>query len=198
MSLTRPLPGALLGSILSLSLSFVVGCAKEETPPAPAPDEVAPAATDEAPAATPSQRPLPRLESPTAPAPSARAGDPGSRWRGDRGDRGGRRGGRMMERFDQNGDGQLDDAERTAMMQGRAARMIERNDTDGDGSLSKAELEAIQGPGRRFLGADSGVDANGDGTITAAELEAGMSARMRERRAPEQQGAEAPAPAQAP
>jgi hypothetical protein len=99
----------------------------------------------------------------------------------------------MMERFDQNGDGQLDDAERTAMMQERAGRMIERHDTDRDGALSRTELEAIQGRGRRFLGPDSGADANGDGTITAAELAAGMSARMKERRAAAQDGAEAPA-----
>ena len=194
MSLPRPMPGALLGSLLSLSLCFSSGCAKdEETAPAPAPAADESAAAE--PAATPSQRPLPRLESPATPTPSARAGEPGSRRRGERVGRG-RRGGRMMERFDQNADGQLDDAERTAMMQERAGRMIERNDTDGDGALSRAELEAIQGPGRRFLGSDSGADANGDGTLTSAELAARLSARMKERRAPKQDGAEASAPAQ--
>lgn len=194
MSLPLPRPGALLGSLLSLSLTFSFGCAKDEeaAPAAAAPvDDVAAGQI-----AAPSQRPLPRLESPATPEPSARAGAPGSRWRGERGDRGGRRGGRMA-RFDQNGDGQLDDAERAAMMQQRAARMIERNDTDGDGALSKAELEAIQGPGRRFLGADSGADADGDGTVTADELSARLSARMKERRGRGQAGGEAPAPTEA-
>ncbi|HTE53945.1 MAG TPA: hypothetical protein VK698_23985 [Kofleriaceae bacterium] len=175
MSIYRLMPGAVLGSLLSIGMA--AGCAKEasESAPAAAPQ---PEATQVA----PSPRPLPTLDSPASPAspaPSARAGDPDHRRRGGRG---GRRG-QMLERFDQNGDGQLDDAERAAMTHDRAAKMIERNDTDKDGALSVAELDAIKGNGRRFQRVPSDADANKDGSITAAELEASMVARMQQRRA---------------
>ncbi|HWW57207.1 MAG TPA: EF-hand domain-containing protein [Sphingopyxis sp.] len=69
-------------------------------------------------------------------------------------------GGRMFERMDANGDGKLDKAEITKMMEMRAERrgdatlkspekidaFIKRTDANGDGAVDKAELEATRKP----------------------------------------------------
>ena len=67
-------------------------------------------------------------------------------------------GGRMFERMDANGDGKLDKAEITRMMEMRAERrgdatlkspekidaFIKRADANGDGAVDKAELQATR------------------------------------------------------
>ena len=67
------------------------------------------------------------------------AGDEGGHRRGRRGDRGA-----MLERFDTNKDGKLDDQERAAAREARKAEMLERFDTDKDGTLSDSEREALR------------------------------------------------------
>src|SRR3546814_21009877 len=67
-------------------------------------------------------------------------------------------GGRMLERMDANGDGKLDKAEITRMMEMRAERrgdatlkspekidaFIQRADAHGDGAVDKAEMQATR------------------------------------------------------
>jgi hypothetical protein len=81
-----------------------------------------------------------------------------------------------------NGDGQIEDSERGAMLHVRAEQMIERHDTDTDGSLSRAELDAIQSGGRRRFMGNLAADANGDGTVSADELAARLAERAQQRR----------------
>ncbi len=70
-------------------------------------------------------------------------------------------GGRMFERMDANGDGKLDKAEVTKMMEVRAERR-------GDATLKSPEkIDAFM----------KRVDANGDGAIDKAELDATRKAR---------------------
>ena len=70
-------------------------------------------------------------------------------------------GGRMFERMDANGDGKLDKAEITKMMEMRAERrgdatlkspekidaFIKRADANGDGAVDKAEMQATRKKG---------------------------------------------------
>jgi collagen type III alpha len=101
---------------------------------------------------------------------------------------------RMKENFDRidtNGDGFIDEAEFSRVMQGMARRpggpgegrsdrpdpkqMLKRLDTNGDGKLSKDEL-----PERMRENFDR-IDANGDGSIEPDELERAISAMNRNR-----------------
>ena len=75
--------------------------------------------------------------------------------RGERGEgerRGQRRGGprqipkEMLEKFDKNGDGKLDEDERKEAMAARRAEFIKKYDKDGDGELNEEERkEAMKG-----------------------------------------------------
>src|SRR5918994_3047054 len=67
------------------------------------------------------------------------AGDGGGHRHGRRGDKGA-----MLERFDTNKDGKLDDQEREAAREARKAEMLQRFDTDKDGTLSESEREAAR------------------------------------------------------
>ncbi|WP_341368721.1 calcium-binding protein [Yoonia sp. BS5-3] len=51
---------------------------------------------------------------------------------------------RMLERFDENEDGLLQQAELPQRDGDRAARMFERVDADGDGMITQAEFDAAQ------------------------------------------------------
>jgi hypothetical protein len=66
------------------------------------------------------------------------AGDEGHQH-GGRGDRAA-----MLERFDTNKDGQLDDQEREAARAARKAEMLQRFDKDKDGQLSESERDAMR------------------------------------------------------
>ena len=66
---------------------------------------------------------------------------------------------RMIERFDENGDGLLQQAELPERGGDRAERMFERVDADEDGAISEEEFEAVKerfgerrGPGPRDRG----------------------------------------------
>jgi len=79
----------------------------------------------------------------------------------------------VIEKFDTNGDGQLDDAEKSAAKAERKAKMAEMKevkasyDVNGDGELSDSEKEAFKG----FLAQKKieRFDEDGDGTLNAAE-----------------------------
>ena len=59
----------------------------------------------------------------------------------------------ILEKFDKNGDGKLDEDERKAAMAARKAEFIKKYDKDGDGELSEEErkeaMKGRRGRGRR-------------------------------------------------
>lgn len=83
-------------------------------------------------------------------------------------------GGRRMEQFDANGDGQLSDEERAALQADRDARRAERAartaefDKDGDGDLSDAERDTMRSARLDDMMAELDLDA--DGKLTAEEI----------------------------
>jgi EF hand len=86
----------------------------------------------------------------------------------------GRRGGRMMmEKFDTNGDGVLDEAERGAAKLAMHAKREARRaqiDLNHDGQIDDNERAAAKKA--RAFERFKRIDANGDGAITLAEFEA--------------------------
>ena len=88
---------------------------------------------------------------------------------GEQGQAGGRQG--RMQKFDANGDGQLDEGERQAAMQGRGGKMRERMqkfDANGDGQLdeeAQADLSVRAGEDRQPLGLGTGERNNGQGGL---------------------------------
>jgi hypothetical protein len=86
----------------------------------------------------------------------------------------------MMQKFDANGDGALDDAERTKMRDAFAAKRaakkaarVARFDADRDGALSQPERAAMKDElARERFGK---LDKNGDGAISLDEFKAGRA-----------------------
>jgi len=84
----------------------------------------------------------------------------------------------VMQKFDANGDGKLDDAERAKMKEAFATRRAEhraariaRFDADKDGALSPAERAAMQDTrARERFGR---LDKDGDGKLSLDEFKAG-------------------------
>jgi len=108
----------------------------------------------------------------------------GARDQSRAGDGNGPRGERRRQRrelFDTNGDGQLDEAERAAMREGRSARRrartLESFDDDADGALNEDE-QAMLDTARKDMTADRAArmlrnaDADEDGKISRDEAEA--------------------------
>ncbi len=181
MTRVRSLVSVLMGAMLSTG---AVACSKDKAETQAEP--VAEAEPAGEPETGQADRPVPSLPAPAdgvepaeAVAPEANAATEPAQDR-RRGRRGERRAA-MLEKFDQNQDGQIDDTERAAMRSARAAQMIARFDGDGDGSLSRDELAAVEGRGRRRSFDIAKADANGDGAVSAAELETHMTERMAER-----------------
>ena len=84
----------------------------------------------------------------------------------------------LIQKFDQNGDGKLDDAERAQMKAAFEAKRAEHHkellakyDTNKDGKLDAAEKQAMRDEklAERF----QAMDKNGDGKLTLDEFKAG-------------------------
>ena len=86
----------------------------------------------------------------------------------------------MLEKYDANSDGKLDETERETARLSRFADI----DTNGDGALTKSEITAHH-TARMAEKIDKHFaeeDANGDGTISVEEFGSVRKARMEERR----------------
>ena len=83
----------------------------------------------------------------------------------------------LLQKFDKNGDGKLDDAERADMKAAFAAKraehhkeMLAQYDTNKDGKLDDAERAAMRDA--RLTERFKTMDANGDGKLTLDEFKA--------------------------
>ncbi|MEM1058673.1 MAG: hypothetical protein AAGK14_05450 [Verrucomicrobiota bacterium] len=94
----------------------------------------------------------------------------------------------VIEKFDADGDGQLNEEERQAAREARRANMLEKYDADGDGQLSdeeKAQLRADnprkrKGPRKLPPEVVERFDADGDGQLNEEERQAARQARRAE------------------
>lgn len=91
---------------------------------------------------------------------------------------------KLLERFDTNKDGQLDESERAAMKKAFEAKRAERHqemlakyDLDKDGKLSESERAAARQD--RLVERFKAIDTNGDGSISLQEFEAAPHPMMK-------------------
>jgi len=99
----------------------------------------------------------------------------------DEGQRSSRRA-RIIERFDADGDGKLDEQERAAAHEARRAKVLERFDTNGNGMIDDAERKAIgkarkQRRLKRHQRLLERFDTNGDGQLDEQERAAARELR---------------------
>jgi hypothetical protein len=88
----------------------------------------------------------------------------------------------MIQKFDKNGDGKLDDAERADLKAAFEAKRAEHHkealakyDADHDGKLDAAERKAMHDG--KLTERFRAMDKNGDGTLTLDEFKAGATQR---------------------
>lgn len=87
---------------------------------------------------------------------------------------------RLLQRFDTNGDGQLDETERQAAQQARQ-KMITKFDANGDGQLDDGERQvARQARQQRRQRMLQHFDTDGDGQLNDAERQ--QARQMRQQR----------------
>jgi hypothetical protein len=84
----------------------------------------------------------------------------------------------LLQKFDKNGDGKLDDTERADMKAAFAAKRAEHDkeklakyDTNKDGKLDDAERQVMRDA--RLAERFKAMDSNGDGKLTLDEFKAG-------------------------
>ena len=73
----------------------------------------------------------------------------------------------ILAEFDKDGDGELNEEERTAAREAFKAKMLEKHDTDGDGELSDEEKKAAR---KAFM--MQRFDKDGDGELSDEEKKA--------------------------
>jgi hypothetical protein len=76
----------------------------------------------------------------------------------------------MVEKFDKNGDGELDETERAEMRTARLSETFTKLDSDGDGKISRDEAEGSEDGGRGLRRFDR-IDADGDGFVSTEEMQ---------------------------
>ena len=88
----------------------------------------------------------------------------------------------LVQKFDKNGDGKLDDAERAQMKAAFAAKraehhkeMLAKYDTNKDGKLDDSERQAMRDD--KLTERFKAMDANGDGKLTLDEFKASAGKR---------------------
>lgn len=88
----------------------------------------------------------------------------------------------LIQKFDQNGDGKLDDAERAQMKAAFAAKraeyqkeMLAKYDTNKDGKLDDAERKVMRD--ERLTERFQAMDKDGDGKLTLEEWKTGAGAK---------------------
>ena len=89
--------------------------------------------------------------------------------------------GPLLERFDANGDGKLDDSEVAVMEKARLAAVIKRLDSNGDGLVSRSEAQAGGPRLERLLSRWDELDGDGSGALDTEELAAALKTRRRAR-----------------
>ena len=89
----------------------------------------------------------------------------------------------LIQKFDQNGDGKLDDAERAQMKAAFEAKraehhkeMLAKFDTNKDGKLDAAERKVMRD--ERLTQRFQAMDKDGDGKLTLDEFKAGAGAKQ--------------------
>lgn len=106
---------------------------------------------------------------------------------------GGHRKQALVQKFDANGDGQLDATERVQLRQAFKARRAQHKaeklakfDANGNGALDPAERKAMNAERARLR--FQGLDANGDGKLTLDEFQAGQRSRSLKHRGMKHRG----------
>ena len=89
----------------------------------------------------------------------------------------------LIQKFDQNGDGKLDDAERAQMKAAFEAKraehhqeMLAKYDTNKDGKLDAAERKVMRN--EKLTQRFQAMDKDGDGKLTLDEFKAGAGAKQ--------------------
>jgi hypothetical protein len=101
--------------------------------------------------------------------------------------------GKLKEKTDTDGDGQISDSEKAAMKEKRAKmeRWKEKADTDGDGQISDSEKAAVKEKRAKMEKWKEKVDTDGDGQISDSE-KAAMKEKwekmMQQKSEPEDEG----------
>lgn len=166
-------PIALLTALASLSLAG--GCKSDDAGGSKAPQQ--PTATAAAPAPAPAEEAAPadgEVAADPGAAPGGAAADPRDAKRQQRREE-------MVKKYDANGDGKLNKAERETMRREGVDRKMARMDRDGDGKISRDE--ASRGLlGRKLLADFAAADSNRDSFISRDELAAAIKVFQQHKR----------------